>query len=149
MKEGQKAPDFELVNDEGLTVSLKSFKGRQVVLYFYPKDMTPGCTQEACDFRDNWSAVQKKGAVVLGVSADSVESHQKFKDKYSLPFPLLVDKEKKVMKAYGILKTVVQDGEEKIKAVRTTVLIDKDGKVKKVWSPVKVEGHVEEVLVNL
>jgi peroxiredoxin Q/BCP len=120
-----------------------------VVLYFYPKDMTPGCTQEACDFRDNWAVVQAKGAVVLGVSADTSESHQKFKDKYELPFPLLSDEDKKVLKTYGVLQKVTKDGEEKIKIIRTTVLIDKDGKVKKVWSPVGVAGHATDVLANL
>jgi peroxiredoxin Q/BCP len=149
MNEGQIAPDFSLPNEAGERVTLSQFKGRQVVLYFYPKDMTPGCTQEACDFRDNWAAVQAKGAVVLGVSADTSESHQKFKDKYELPFPLLSDEDKKVLKTYGVLQKVTKDGEEKIKIIRTTVLIDKDGKVKKVWSPVGVAGHATDVLANL
>jgi peroxiredoxin Q/BCP len=149
MNEGQIAPDFSLPNEAGEMVTLSQFKGRQVVLYFYPKDMTPGCTQEACDFRDNWTAVQAKGAVVLGVSADTSESHQKFKDKYELPFPLLSDEDKKVLKTYGVLQKVTKDGEEKMKIIRTTVLIDKDGKVKKVWSPVGVAGHATDVLANL
>jgi len=149
MNEGQIAPDFSLPNEAGEMVTLSQFKGRQVVLYFYPKDMTPGCTQEACDFRDNWAVVQAKGAVVLGVSADTSESHQKFKDKYELPFPLLSDEDKKVLKTYGVLQKVTKDGEEKMKIIRTTVLIDKDGKVKKVWSPVGVAGHATDVLANL
>jgi peroxiredoxin Q/BCP len=111
--------------------------------------MTPGCTQEACDFRDSWKTVEAKGAVVLGVSADNEDSHKKFKEKYALPFPLLSDEDKTVLKAYGVWQMVMKDGEEKMKIVRTTVLIDKDGKVKKIWSPVGVQGHVADVLAHL
>lgn len=149
MKEGQKAPDFTLLSDAGEKVSLKGLKGKTVVLYFYPKDMTPGCTQEACDFRDNWKAVEAKGAVVLGVSADSEASHAKFKEKYGLPFTLLSDPERTVLKAYGAWGKKVSYGKETVGVIRSTVLIGKDGVVKKVWSPVKVAGHVAEVLAEL
>jgi peroxiredoxin Q/BCP len=147
--EGQMAPDFTLPDDSNKLISLKDFRGKQVVLYFYPKDMTPGCTQEACDFRDNWKAVENKGAVVLGVSADTTVSHRQFKEKYTLPFPLLSDESKKVLMAYGVWQKKVRDGKETMGVVRTTVLIDKDGKIKKIWSPVDVTGHAQDVLAFL
>ncbi len=149
VKEGQKAPMFELDDDQGKKVSLADFKGKTVVLYFYPKDLTPGCTQEACDFRDNWGAVKKKGAVVLGVSADPVKKHQAFKDKYKLPFTLLSDEGKKMLKAYGVWRKKKFMGREFMGIVRTTLIIDKAGKIKKIWSPVSVKGHVNDVLENL
>ncbi len=149
IQEGSKAPDFSLENDRGEKVSLKNFKGNPVVLYFYPKDMTPGCTQEACDFRDNWERVKKKGAVVLGVSADPVKKHQAFKEKYGLPFTLLSDEKKEMLKAYGVWQKKKFMGREFMGIVRSTFLIGKDGKVKKVWSPVSVKGHVDEVLEAL
>ena len=149
LKEGQKAPDFSLDDDQGQKVSLKDFKGKNVVLYFYPKDMTPGCTQEACDFRDNWGAVKKKGAVVLGVSADPVKRHVAFKEKYELPFTLLSDEGKKMLKEYGVWQKKKFMGREFMGIVRTTLIIDKTGKVKKIWSPVSVKDHVKEVLENL
>jgi peroxiredoxin Q/BCP len=146
LKEGSKAPDFSLESESGEKVSLKDFKGQLIVLYFYPKDMTPGCTQEACDFRDNWGRAQKKGAVVLGVSADSVKKHQAFKEKYSLPFTLLSDEKKETLKTYGVWKKKKFMGREFMGIVRSTFLIGKDGKIKKIWSPVSVKGHVNEVL---
>ena len=149
LKEGQKAPDFTLDDHEGGKVSLKNLKGKPVVLYFYPKDMTPGCTQEACDFRDNWSAVKKKGAVVLGVSADPVKRHQVFKEKYKLPFTLLSDESKKMLKKYGVWQKKKFMGREFMGIVRTTLIIDKTGKIKKIWSPVSVKNHVGEVIENL
>jgi len=149
LKEGQKAPDFLLDDDRGKKVSLKDAKGKNLVLYFYPKDMTPGCTQEACDFRDNWSAVQKKGALVWGVSADAVKRHQSFKEKYKLPFPLLSDESFKMLKAYGVWKKKKFMGREFMGIIRTTIIIDKSGKIKKIWSPVRVKNHVHEVLENL
>jgi peroxiredoxin Q/BCP len=149
LKEGQKAPDFTLDDDQGQKVSLKDFKGKSVVLYFYPKDLTPGCTQEACDFRDNWTAVKKKGAVVLGVSADPVKRHKSFKEKYQLPFPLLSDESLKMLKAYGVWKKKKFMGREFMGIVRTTLIIGTDGKIKKIWSPVKVKGHADDVLENL
>jgi peroxiredoxin Q/BCP len=149
LKEGQKAPDFILDDDQGQKVSLKDAKGKSLVLYFYPKDMTPGCTQEACDFRDNWSAVQKKGALVWGVSADAVKRHKSFKEKHELPFPLLSDESLKMLRAYGVWKKKKFMGREFMGIVRSTFLIGPDGKIKKIWSPVKVKGHAIDVLENL
>ena len=149
LKEGQKAPDFSLDDDQGQKVSLKDLKGKTVVLYFYPKDMTPGCTQEACDFRDNWTAVKKKGAVVLGVSADPVKRHKSFKEKYQLPFPLLSDENLKMLKAYGVWKKKKFMGREFMGIVRTTLIVGPDGKIKKIWSPVSVKNHIHEVLESL
>lgn len=149
LREKQKAPDFSLDDDQGKKVSLKDFKGKKVVLYFYPKDMTPGCTQEACDFRDHWGQVQKKGAVVLGVSADPVKRHGAFKEKYGLPFPLLSDEGKGMLKAYKVWQKKKFMGREFMGIVRTTLIIGKDGKIEKIWSPVSVKDHVGEVLKNL
>ena len=149
LKEGQKAPLFVLDDDQGRKVSLADFKGKSVVLYFYPKDMTPGCTQEACDFRDNWKAVQKKGAVVLGVSADPIKKHESFKEKYKLPFTLLSDEGKKMIKSYKVWQKKKFMGREFMGIVRSTFLIDGTGKIKKIWSPVSVKDHVKEVLENL
>ena len=149
LKEGQKAPVFILDDDQGKKVSLTDFKGQEVVLYFYPKDMTPGCTQEACDFRDNWGAVKKKGAVVLGVSADPVKKHGAFKEKYKLPFTLLSDEGKKMLKQYKVWQKKKFMGREFMGIVRSTFLIDKTGKIRKIWSPVSVKDHVKEVLENL
>jgi peroxiredoxin Q/BCP len=149
IKEGQKAPDFILNDDQGKKVSLKDLKGKEIVLYFYPKDMTPGCTQEACDFRDNWGAVKKKGAVVLGVSADPMKKHEAFKEKYELPFTLLSDEDKGMLKKYGVWKKKKFMGREFMGIVRTTLIIGKDGKIRKIWSPVSVKDHVKEVLENL
>ncbi len=149
LKEGQKAPVFILDDDQGKKVSLADFKGQDVVLYFYPKDMTPGCTQEACDFRDNWGAIKKKGAVVLGVSADPVKKHGAFKEKYKLPFTLLSDEDKKMLKQYKVWQKKKFMGREFMGIVRSTFLIDKSGKIKKIWSPVSVKDHVKEVLENL
>jgi peroxiredoxin Q/BCP len=149
LKEGQKAPDFKLDDHDGNPVSLKDFKGKTVVLYFYPKDMTPGCAQEACDFRDNWTSVKKKGAVVLGVSADPIKRHQAFIDKYELPFSLLSDEKKEMLKTYGVWKKKKFMGREFMGIVRTTLIIDGDGKIKKIWDKVSVKDHVKEVLKNL
>ncbi len=149
LKEGQTAPPFELPADNGDPVSLKDFKGQPVVLYFYPRDLTPGCTQEACEFRDQWTAVKKKGAVVLGVSADPVKKHQAFKEKHSLPFPLLSDEKKETLKAYGVWKKKKFMGREFMGIVRSTFLIDKSGRIEKIWSPVSLKGHVEEVVNSL
>jgi thioredoxin-dependent peroxiredoxin len=149
LKEGQKAPAFSLDDDQGNKVSLAGLKGKPMVLYFYPKDMTPGCTQEACDFRDNWGAVRKKGAVVLGVSADPIKRHQAFKEKYKLPFTLLSDEGKGMLKKYGVWQKKKFMGREFMGIVRSTFLIDKNGKIEKIWSPVSVKNHVQEVLQNL
>ncbi len=149
LKEGQKAPSFTLDDDHNQKVSLKDFAGKEVVLYFYPKDMTPGCTQEACDFRDNWAAVKKSGAVVLGISADPVKKHEAFKKKYKLPFTLLSDEGKKIIKSYGVWKKKKFMGREFMGIIRSTFLIDGKGKIRKIWSPVSVKVHVKEVLENL
>lgn len=146
LKEGDKAPDFSLQATDGKTVSLKDLTGKKVVLYFYPKDMTPGCTKEACDFRDNYAAFQKAGAVVLGVSADTVPSHEKFRQKYDLPFPLLSDKDVQVSTAYGTWGTKKLYGREFMGMIRSTFLINEKGNIAKIWPKVKVDQHGLEVL---
>jgi peroxiredoxin Q/BCP len=146
---GSQAPDFQLSDHSGRTVSLSQLAGKNVVLYFYPKDDTPGCTVEACNFRDEHSALQKAGAVVLGVSPDNEKSHQRFATKFSLPFPLLTDAEHKVAEAYGAWGEKVNYGRTYMGIIRSTILIDPQGKVKQVWPKVKVKGHVEEVLAAL
>jgi peroxiredoxin Q/BCP len=146
ISEGAKAPAFSLKDHGGKTVKLADFAGKQVVLYFYPKDNTPGCTTEACAFRDEHSKLQKAGAVVLGVSPDSEKSHQKFIDKFSLPFPLLVDEDHAVAEKYGAWGEKSLYGRKFMGIIRSTFLIGGDGKVKKVWPKVKVDGHVDEVL---
>ncbi|HBF12352.1 MAG TPA: thioredoxin-dependent thiol peroxidase [Deltaproteobacteria bacterium] len=149
LKENDKAPDFSLKNQEGKTISLKDLKGKNVVLYFYPKDMTPGCTTEACDFNTNLPNIKKKNTVVLGVSFDDEKSHQKFIDKHGLGFDLLVDADKKVTNAYGVYQMKKFMGREFMGIVRSTFVIGPEGKIKKIFSPVKVEGHVDEVINNL
>lgn len=149
LKEGAKAPAFSLPSDDGGTVALKDLKGRKVVLYFYPKDDTSGCTAEACEFRDRWAAVQKKGAVVLGVSPDGVKSHGKFKEKYDLPFPLLADEDHAVAEAYGVWGEKSMYGRKYFGILRTTFVIDETGRVAKVFERVKPKGHAAEVLAAL
>lgn len=149
LTEGSKAPAFSLKDDSGQTVRLSALKGKTVVLYFYPKDDTPGCTKEACSFRDGFKAIQKKGAVLLGVSPDSVESHKKFKTKFKLNFPLLSDDEKKVVAAYGVWKEKSLYGRKYMGVERTTFVIDGTGKIRKIFPKVKVDGHYEEVLAEL
>lgn len=150
LKEGLAAPAFNLPSGDGQTVKLSDFKGKKnVVLYFYPKDSTPGCTQEACDFRDSFAAIQKAGAVILGVSADSAKAHEKFSSKYELPFPLLSDESTETLQKYGVWKEKSMYGKKFMGIERTTVLIDKDGKTRKIFPKVKVQGHVSEVLQAL
>jgi peroxiredoxin Q/BCP len=149
LKEGSKAPAFNLPSTEGEDVSLKDLGGKTVVLYFYPRDMTPGCTTEACDFRDARKALEKKGAVVYGVSKDSLETHAKFIDKYELNFPLLTDKKGEVMEKYGAWGEKTMYGKKVTGVIRTTVVIGPDGKVKRVFPNVKVKGHVEKVLAAI
>jgi peroxiredoxin Q/BCP len=145
--EGKKAPGFELADQSGKTVSLGDFSGKTVVLYFYPKDDTPGCTKEACGFRDHWSEIKKLGAVVLGVSADGGESHKKFIAKYKLPFTLLSDPGRKVMEKYGAYGEKMMYGKKTVGVIRSTVVIGPDGVVKKHWKKVpKAEAHPEQVL---
>lgn len=146
---GKKAPDFTLLSQDNNIVKLSDFKGKDVVLYFYPKDDTPGCTSEACNFRDNLDMFLNLNAVVIGISPDSVESHKKFATKYNLPFLLLADPEKKVLKKYGVWKEKSLYGKKYMGVERTTYIIDKEGKVKKVFQKVKVNNHHNEVIEAL
>jgi thioredoxin-dependent peroxiredoxin len=146
---GDRAPDFQLQDHGGNTVSLSKLAGRHVVLYFYPKDDTPGCTKEACSFRDEYSALQAAGAVVLGVSTDDVKRHDKFARKYSLPFPLLADTEHQVAEAYGVWGEKSLYGRKFMGVTRSTFLIGPQGKVSHVWPKVKPENHAQEVLAIL
>lgn len=142
LKIGEKAPGFETVDQDGNEIRLSNFLGRKVVLYFYPKDDTPGCTKEACNFRDDISLIKEKGAVVLGVSVDSLNSHKKFSEKYNLNFPLLVDNKKEICRKYGTLKlgTISK---------RVTYVIDEEGKVAHVFPDVSPATHSKEVLEKL
>ncbi|MFZ5876639.1 MAG: thioredoxin-dependent thiol peroxidase [Nitrospirota bacterium] len=150
LKEGDAAPDFALAANTGGTVALHDFRGKQtVVLYFYPKDDTPGCTIEACGFRDTFASYQKAGAVVLGVSLDNLTSHKKFVDKFSLPFPLLSDENHAVSKAYGVYKLKKMYGKEFWGIERTTFLIDKQGRIAKIYPKVKVDEHHHDVLKDV
>lgn len=149
VKEGQKAPDFTLPSSAGGEVSLKSLRGKRVVLYFYPKDDTPGCTKEACAFRDAQAKIKKTGAVVLGVSPDSVASHEKFGAKYKLNFPLLADGDKAVAKKFGAFGEKVMYGKKVVGMIRSTFVIDEEGVVRKVFPRVRVDGHDEKVLEAL
>jgi thioredoxin-dependent peroxiredoxin len=149
LKEGDKAPEFTAATNGGGKVSLSDFKGKNVVLYFYPKDNTPGCNKEACGFRDNWDAIKRKGAVVLGVSTDSMKSHDKFVEKFKLPFTLLVDEEKKIVNDYGVYGPKTFMGVKYNGTSRVTFLIGPDGKIKKIWPKVKVGEHAEEVMKEL
>ncbi|NOT23924.1 MAG: thioredoxin-dependent thiol peroxidase [Nitrospiraceae bacterium] len=146
---GDKAPSLSLPDQSGEPVSLKDFKGKQVVLYFYPKDDTPGCTKESCDFRDAEAAVRKAGAVILGVSFDGQESHQKFIEKFTLPFTLLSDEKKVAAKAYGVYKEKSMYGRKYWGIERSTFVIDQAGKLKAIFRKVKVGSHVDEVLTAL
>src|SRR2546422_11363473 len=149
LKVGDKAPDFNVSTDAGQKVKLSDFKGKKIVLYFYPKDDTPGCTVEACAFRDGIKEIKKRGAVVLGVSADSVESHKKFKSKFDLNFPLLADTDKNIIEAYGVWKEKSMYGKKYMGIERTTIIIDKQGKIAHIFPKVKVEQHYDEVLQAL
>lgn len=149
LEAGEKAPPFTLPSDRGDTVSLKDFRGRKVVLYFYPKDDTSGCTTQACEFRDRWEDVQATGAVVLGVSPDGVASHQKFRDKYQLPFPLLADEDHAVAEAYGVWGEKSMYGRKYMGILRTTFLIDEQGRIGRVFERVTPKGHAAEVLEAL
>jgi thioredoxin-dependent peroxiredoxin len=148
--EGSIAPEFHLKSDDGKSYSLSQFRNnKEVVLYFYPKDDTPGCTKEACSFRDSISHFNKKGVQILGVSTDDVDSHSKFRSKYSLNFPLLADPDHKVSEMYGVYKMKNLYGKEFMGIERSTFLIDKSGKIKKIFRRVHVDGHTEEVLKDL
>jgi thioredoxin-dependent peroxiredoxin len=147
---GKPAPDFTLPSSSGETVTLKSFKNKKsVVLYFYPKDDTPGCTKEACGFRDLTAEFEKAGAVILGVSNDPVESHVKFREKFKLPFELLADEDASVSKAYGVYKQKNLYGKKYMGIERTTFIVDRTGRIAQIYPKVKVEGHVADVLAFL
>jgi peroxiredoxin Q/BCP len=145
---GAVAPDFKLESTEG-TLALKDLRGSKVILYFYPKDDTPGCTREACAFRDSFKRLEGHGAVVLGVSKDSVDSHGRFRQKYGLPFALASDPGNEVAKKYGAFGEKKMYGKPVTGTIRSTFLIDDDGKVQRIWSPVKVDGHIDSVLSAL
>jgi peroxiredoxin Q/BCP len=149
IEEGATAPDFTLKADDGKEVRLSALRGKPVVLYFYPKDDTPGCTKEDCAFRDRSSEIADKGAVILGVSPDDVASHGQFRDKYSLNFPLLVDTGHQVAETYGAWREKNMYGKKSMGIQRSTFLIDSGGKVRKVWKKVNVDGHDEQVLSAL
>ena len=149
IEEGKKAPEFKLASSEGGEVRLKDLRGKTVVLYFYPKDDTPGCTREACAFRDSQAALEKKGVVVLGVSGDSLASHGKFKAKYKLNFPLLSDPDKAVAQKYGAWGEKVLYGKKSVGMIRSTFVIDAAGTVRKVFPRVRVDGHDAQVLQAL
>ena len=134
------------MTDSGEKIKLKDLRGKTVVLYFYPKDNTPGCTTEACDFRDSFAAFKKKNAVLLGVSPDSVKSHEKFKTKFELPFPLIADEDHSIAEKYGVWKEKSMYGRKYMGIERSTFVIDKDGKLAEIYNKVKVKGHVEDVL---
>lgn len=146
---GDTAPDFTLPQNGGDSVSLAALRGREVVLFFYPKDDTSGCTTEACGFRDQYGALAASGATILGVSPDSVSSHDRFASKFGLPFPLLADTDHRVAEAYGVWKERSMYGKKYMGIERSTFLIDKDGRIAKTWKKVKPEGHATAVLEAL
>jgi len=149
VRPGDRAPDFTATTQDGDQVALADFKGRNVILYFYPRDDTPGCTKEACAFRDEFAAFKKRGAVVLGVSTDSAKSRTKFAHKYKLPFTLLADEDKTVVQAYGVWGEKRFMGRKYMGTHRVTFLIGPDGKVRQVWPEVKPQEHAQEVLAAL
>ncbi|MGB6648703.1 MAG: thioredoxin-dependent thiol peroxidase [Bacteroidota bacterium] len=146
---GDKAPPFSLPTGDGKKLSLKDLKGKKVVLYFYPKDNTSGCTREACSFQENLTSVRRKGAVVVGVSPDSEASHKKFSDRYDLTFDLISDEKKEIVKKYGVWKQKSLYGRKYFGVERTTFVIDEKGKISHIFPKVKVDGHIEEVLAVL
>lgn len=146
VKVGEIAPDFTLQNQDGEEVSLSQYKGKNIVLYFYPKDMTPGCTTQACDFRDNYSEFDKLNTIILGISPDPIERHQKFIEKHDLPFQLLADTEKEVAELYDVWKLKKMFGREYYGIERSTFIIDAEGVVQEIWRRVRVKGHIEKTL---
>ena len=146
LKEGDKAPDFQGIDQNEKTVSLSDYKGKKLILYFYPKDDTPGCTAEACNLRDNFSVLKKEGFELLGVSPDDPKKHKKFIDKYSLPFPLIADTEKEILNAYGVWGPKKFMGREYDGVHRTTFVIDEAGKIEKIIAKVNTKAHAEQIL---
>ena len=146
LKEGMKAPDFTGKDQEGNEVSLKELKGKKVILYFYPRDNTPGCTKEACNLRDNYKALTDKGFEVIGVSADSEKSHQKFIEKFDLPFNLISDTEKTLLQAYGAWGLKKNYGKEYMGIIRKTFVIDEEGMILKMFNKVDTQNHTEQIL---
>ena len=146
LKEGDMAPDIEAKDQKGKNISLKDFRGKKVILYFYPKDDTPGCTAESCDLRDNYKRLQKKGYEVIGVSADNEKSHQKFIKKFDLPFPLIADIDKKVISDYGVWGPKNFMGLEFDGIIRTTFVINENGIVERIFDKVKTKDHTEQIL---
>ncbi len=149
LAEGLRAPAFTLPSQDGERIRLTGFRGRWVVLYFYPKDMTPGCTLEACEFRDRAAQFKRRGAVILGVSPDDSASHQEFLRKYKLPFPLLVDRDSKIAARYGVWREKSNYGRKYMGIVRSTFLIDPSGKLARIFDNLRVKGHAEKVLMTL
>ena len=146
LKVGDKAPDFKAKDQNGEEIKLSDFKGKKLVLYFYPKDNTPGCTKEACNLRDNYEELQKQGYAVVGVSADSEKKHQNFIEKYDLPFPLIADTEKEVIKAYGCWGLKKFMGKEYEGIIRTTFVISEEGKIEEIIEKVKTKDHAAQIL---
>jgi len=149
MQINDKAPDFRTTDENGKEVALKDFRGKTVVLYFYPKADTPGCTKEACGFRDAYKKIEKTGVVLAGISADTASSQKKFLDKFSLPFPLLADPDKKIANQFGVVKEKNMYGRKVMGIARTTFVIGPEGKIKHIFTNVKPEGHAEQVLEYL
>lgn len=149
LKIGDKAPDFNLQASTGEKISLKSLKGRKIVLYFYPKDDTPGCTKEACSFRDELAKFKDNSTIILGVSNDSLDSHEKFKIKYNLNFPLLSDEDRAISEKYGVYKEKNMYGKKHWGIERSTFVIDPEGKIKAIFRKVKVDNHTQEVLETI
>ena len=148
-QEGNKAPEFNLPGSNGENIALKDLKGKNIVVYFYPKDDTPGCTVEACGLRDSFKEIEKLNAVILGVSPDSVKSHGKFISKFQLPFTLLADEDKKMCQDYGVWVEKSMYGKKYMGVARTTFIIDKNGKIAKIFEKVKPEGHNQEIIASL
>ena len=149
LEPGDKAPSFEGPTDGGGGISLQSLRGHKVILYFYPKDNTPGCTREACEFRDHFTSFERDGATIIGVSPDSTSSHDKFKAKFELPFPLLSDPDHKIAEAYGVWKEKSMYGRKYMGIERSTFVIDEKGRIAGVYRKVKVNGHVEALIGGL
>lgn len=149
LKEGQKAPDFTGVNEKGETVSLGDFKGKKLILYFYPKDDTPGCTKEACSLRDDYKELKDAGYEILGVSPDKEAKHQKFIEKYSLPFSLIADTEKEILQAYDVYGPKMFMGKEVIGVRRSTFIIDEEGTIEKIISKVKTKEHGQQIMKEM